>query len=133
MSTSLRKKAVAGIAGRKYDSKEYKISPISDIYGVDVFNLKTMKDFLPKPVYQSLLATIRRGDTLNAEIADEVANAMKRWAIGKGASHYTHWFQPLTGSTAEKHDSFIEPVLTLRDLTSAPVKTRPASNFSLIK
>ena len=109
MNTSLRKKALAGIAARKYESKKYEISPISEIYGKDVFNLRTMKDFLPKPVYKSLLATIREGESLKADISDEVANAMKRWAISKGASHYTHWFQPLTGSTAEKHDSFIEP------------------------
>jgi len=110
MSCSLRKKALSNIAARKVnDVKKIDDTSISDIYGIDVFNLKTMKDFLPKPIYKSLLATIREGDNLNPEISDEVANAMKRWAISKGASHYTHWFQPLTGSTAEKHDSFIEP------------------------
>ncbi len=109
MNNSLRKKAVSSIAARKYEGIEAKPIPISDIYGSDVFSLKTMKDFLPKPIYKSLLATIRKGESLNADIADEVANAMKRWAISKGATHYTHWFQPLTGSTAEKHDSFIEP------------------------
>ena len=109
MSISQRKKALSNIAARKYRDKELEQTSILDIYGKDVFNLKTMKDFLPAPAYKSLLATIRKGESLNAEIADEVANAMKRWAISKGASHYTHWFQPLTGSTAEKHDSFIEP------------------------
>ncbi|OGV18322.1 MAG: glutamine synthetase [Lentisphaerae bacterium GWF2_38_69] len=68
-----------------------------------------MKDYLAKPVYKSLLLTIQKGETLKTDIADEVANAMKRWAISKGATHYTHWFQPLTGTTAEKHDSFIVP------------------------
>ena len=109
MSISQRRKALSNIAARKYEDKDFERTSILEIYGVDVFNLKTMDDFLPKPAYKSLLATIRKGESLNAEIADEVANAMKRWAISKGASHYTHWFQPLTGSTAEKHDSFIEP------------------------
>jgi len=109
MSSSQRRKALSNIAAMKQDDKSTEKISILDIYGKDVFSLKTMKDFLAKPVYKSLLATIKKGETLNAEIADEVANAMKRWAINKGASHYTHWFQPLTGSTAEKHDSFIEP------------------------
>ena len=107
---SLRKDAVANISARPFPKvgNERKKS-ISDIYGEDVFNIKTMKDYLPKPVYKALLSTIRNGTTIDASIADDVANAMKRWALSKGASHYTHWFQPLTGSTAEKHDSFIEP------------------------
>jgi glutamine synthetase len=109
MSFSQRRKALSNIAARKFLDKKSQQASILDIYGKDVFSLKTMKDFLAKPVYKSLVSTIRKGETLNAEIADEVANAMKRWAISKGASHYTHWFQPLTGSTAEKHDSFIEP------------------------
>jgi glutamine synthetase len=112
MGMNLRKQAIASIAAKVSPEK---ISPrektITEIYGEDVFNLKTMKDFLPKPVYKKLVNTIDQGATLDAGIADEVANAMKRWAINKGASHYTHWFQPLTGSTAEKHDSFIEPDL----------------------
>jgi glutamine synthetase len=109
MNISLRKIALANIAARNGRKEDKRPNRVSELYGEDVFSLKTMKDFLPKPVYKSLLATIKKGDSLNAEIADEVANAMKRWAISKGASHYTHWFQPLTGSTAEKHDSFIEP------------------------
>ncbi len=109
MSISQRRKALSNIASRRYEVKKFEQTSILDIYGKNVFSLKTMKDFLAKPVYKSLLGTIKKGESLNAEIADEVANAMKRWAISKGASHYTHWFQPLTGSTAEKHDSFIEP------------------------
>ena len=107
---SLRKDAVANIAARAFPKVgSEREEAISDIYGEDVFNIRTMKDYLPKPVYKALLSTIRNGSTIDAAIADDVANAMKRWALGKGASHYTHWFQPLTGSTAEKHDSFIEP------------------------
>ncbi len=108
---SLRKSAIANIASRKSEKGTGMDKPINEIYGEDVFNLKAMKDYLPKPVYKKLLSTIKNGTTLDAKIADDVANAMKRWAINKGASHYTHWFQPLTGSTAEKHDSFIEPDL----------------------
>ena len=107
---SLRKQAIASVAGKPSDPKgPGREKAISEIYGEDVFNVKTMKDYLPKPVYKKLLDTIRKGVVIDASIADDVANAMKRWAISKGASHYTHWFQPLTGSTAEKHDSFIEP------------------------
>jgi glutamine synthetase len=110
MSMNLRKQAIASIAAKVSPEKvSAREKQITEIYGSDVFNLKTMKDFLPKPVYKKLFDTINKGTTLDASIADDVANAMKRWAISKGASHYTHWFQPLTGSTAEKHDSFIEP------------------------
>ena len=110
MSTTLRKQAIASIASKPAPAKgPGRDKSISDIYGEDVFNLKTMKDYLPKGVYKQLLSTIKKGTTLDGKIADEVASAMKDWAIKKGASHYTHWFQPLTGSTAEKHDSFIEP------------------------
>lgn len=110
MSESLRKQALASISSRKRAGNGTgREKPIAEIYGEDVFNLKTMKDYLPKPVYKKLISTIKNGVPLDSKIADDVANAMKRWAITKGASHYTHWFQPLTGSTAEKHDSFIEP------------------------
>ncbi len=75
-----------------------------------VFNDDVMRERLPKEVYKSLTRTIATGGTIDASIADVVASAMKDWAIEKGATHYTHWFQPLTGVTAEKHDSFISPV-----------------------
>jgi glutamine synthetase len=81
----------------------------SDLYGENVFNIKCMRDYLSEKTYQSLSATIFDGTTLDPSIADEVAEAMKNWAIGRGATHFTHWFQPLTGTTAEKHDSFIQP------------------------
>ena len=81
----------------------------SESYGSLVFNDHVMKQRLPEATYKSLHATIRRGAPLDADIAAEVAAAMKDWAIENGATHYTHWFQPLTGSTSEKHDSFIEP------------------------
>ena len=78
-------------------------------YGEDVFNLASMKEFLPSAVYEKLLKTVRERAPLDAAIAGDVAQAMKEWAIAKGATHYTHWFQPLTGGTAEKHDAFLEP------------------------
>ncbi|HJH05149.1 glutamine synthetase III [Victivallis vadensis] len=78
-------------------------------YGEDVFNLASMKEFLPSAVYEKLLKTVRERAPLDAAIAGDVAHAMKEWAIAKGATHYTHWFQPLTGGTAEKHDAFLEP------------------------
>ena len=78
-------------------------------FGIDVFNEETMKQRLPKNVFKALKKTIAEGKELDSSIADVVASAMKDWAIEKGATHYTHWFQPMTGITAEKHDSFISP------------------------
>lgn len=80
---------------------------VSEIFGSDVFNDTVMKERLPKKIYEELKRTIDGGEELSPLVADVVANAMKDWAIEKGATHYTHWFQPLTGITAEKHDSFI--------------------------
>ncbi|HPO50222.1 MAG TPA: glutamine synthetase III, partial [Spirochaetota bacterium] len=81
-----------------------------DIFGENVFSEKVMRERLPKDTYKSLKKTIDEGVPLDPKAADVVANAMKDWAIERGATHYTHWFQPLTGITAEKHDSFINPV-----------------------
>jgi glutamine synthetase len=82
---------------------------LTEVFGSNVFNDKVMKQLLPKEIYRALKATIEKDVPLRPEVADVVANAMKDWAIKKGATHYTHWFQPLTGITAEKHDSFIAP------------------------
>ncbi len=83
---------------------------LPEIYGSMVFNDTVMRQRLPKEVYKSLTQTIATGKTIDVSIANVVANAMKDWATEKGATHYTHWFQPLTSVTAEKHDSFIAPV-----------------------
>lgn len=83
---------------------------ITEIFGSLVFNDTVMKHRLPEDTYLALKKTIANGETLNIEIANTVAAAMKDWAIEKGATHFTHWFQPMTGVTAEKHDSFIKPV-----------------------
>ena len=82
---------------------------LTEVFGSNVFNDKVMKQRLPKEAYKALKETIDKDIPLRPDVADVVANAMKDWAIGKGATHYTHWFQPLTGITAEKHDSFISP------------------------
>jgi len=82
---------------------------VADFYGENVFSLKVMRNYLSEKAYKSLSATIQKHGVLDPGIADEVADAMKSWAVSKGATHYTHWFQPLTGTTAEKHDSFISP------------------------
>ena len=86
------------------------MSNISEIFGSMVFNDDVMKERLPEEVYNSIQNTIKNGKHLDLSSANIVANAMKDWAIEKGATHYTHWFQPMTGITAEKHDSFISPV-----------------------
>ncbi len=89
--------------------KENGMLDISKVFGSNVFNEKAMKERLPNDTYKALLKTIEQGAPLTLNVANVVANAMKDWAIEKGATHYTHWFQPLTGTTAEKHDSFISP------------------------
>ena len=85
------------------------ITNVPELFGSMVFNDTVMKERLPKDVYKKLKKTMREGTAIDADVAAVVATAMKDWAISKGATHYTHWFQPMTGITAEKHDSFITP------------------------
>ncbi len=85
------------------------MSKINEIFGSNVFNDSVMKERLPKATYKAIKKTIEDGTTLSPEVADVVAGAMKDWAVEKGATHFTHWFQPMTGITAEKHDAFINP------------------------
>jgi glutamine synthetase len=82
---------------------------VDEIFGADVFSRRVMRQRLPKNVFKSLCRTIDQGSALDPLVADVVAAAMKDWAIENGATHFTHWFQPLTGLTAEKHDSLISP------------------------
>ena len=82
----------------------------SEIFGANVFDLKTMRQFLTKEALNSLVRAINKGDKINRSIADQIASSMKEWAMAKGVTHYTHWFQPLTGATAEKHDAFFETI-----------------------
>jgi glutamine synthetase len=88
----------------EYDGK------VSDLFGKNVFHAEVMREYLPSDAYKSMMESIQNGTRLDRKMADQVASAMKDWAITKGATHYTHWFQPLTGATAEKHDAFFKPV-----------------------
>ncbi len=85
------------------------VQRVDEFFGCDVFGRKVMRQRLPKEAYARLMRTIERGERLDLQVADVVAAAMKDWAIESGATHYTHWFQPLTGLTAEKHDSLVMP------------------------
>ena len=87
----------------------HEVLNVPEIFGSDVFNESTMKERLPVGIYQAWKQCIENGNSLEITVANEIAEAMKVWAIEKGATHYTHWFQPMTGITAEKHDSFITP------------------------
>ncbi|MCF8243954.1 MAG: glutamine synthetase III [Saprospiraceae bacterium] len=82
----------------------------SELYATNVFTSSTAMHYMPKEAYSAVVAAINHGQQIDRKIADQVASGMKSWAISKGATHYTHWFQPLTGATAEKHDAFFEPV-----------------------
>ena len=81
---------------------------VSDYFGCNVFSWNVMQQYLPGETYKSLRESVGKDTTIDRATAEQVASAMKAWALEKGASHYTHWFQPLTGSTAEKHDAFFE-------------------------
>ena len=81
----------------------------NNVFGQNVFTEDVQRQRLPKDVFKRLQETLRRGEPLDTSLADQVAVAMKDWALEKGATHYCHWFQPLTGLTAEKHDSFYSP------------------------
>lgn len=108
MSFSKRYLTINAIAENK--AKEYAKAEKATLehYGEDVFNAKAIREYLPKKSAEKLLNTINNRAQLDPEIAADVAHGMKQWAIERGATHFTHWFQPLTGSTAEKHDSFLE-------------------------
>ena len=82
----------------------------SELFGSNVFNENTMRQYLTKEAFNSVMDAIENGSKINRVVADHISTAMKEWAISKGATHYTHWFQPLTGTTAEKHDAFFEPM-----------------------
>jgi glutamine synthetase len=101
------------LAAAKYDStpageKRSRID-LQEVFGENLFGLHQMKSRMPNAQYEALLSTIQNGTELDPSVADAVAAAMKEWALEKGATHFTHWFQPLTGATAEKHDSFLKP------------------------
>jgi len=108
MST-LRFKALETVLGRT----SVKVNPpsfkVSDYYNSRVFNDAAMKNFLDKEAYEAVIQAIKHGEKIDRKVANQVAAGMKSWAMSYNVTHYTHWFQPLTGSTAEKHDAFFEP------------------------
>lgn len=106
---SLRTIALKEAQTREIPEVKAPSSKISEFYGSNVFDKKKMKEYLSKDVFEKLISSINQGELINHDDANQIAAAMKSWAMSKGATHYTHWFQPLTGTTAEKHDSFFEP------------------------
>ncbi|MGE6219752.1 MULTISPECIES: glutamine synthetase III family protein [Pedobacter] len=106
---SLRTIALKEAQNREIPEIKAPSTKISDFYGSNVFDKKKMKEYLSKDVFEKLISSINQGELINQDDANQIAAAMKAWAMSKGVTHYTHWFQPLTGTTAEKHDSFFEP------------------------
>jgi glutamine synthetase len=103
----LRFKAIENAQNRKpLEVKE--LQKRSDLFGKNVFNENTMRQYLTKEAYKGVMSAIEHGNKIDRKIADQVSSSMKEWALSKGVTHYTHWFQPLTGATAEKHDAFFE-------------------------
>ncbi len=108
--TSLRLRALDEISRREATETVFTDKRISDYFGTDVFDREKMRQYLAREVYQSVIEAIEGGRRIDRKIADQVALGMKTWAMERGATHYTHWFQPLNDSTAEKHDAFFEPI-----------------------
>ncbi|MFA5321790.1 MAG: glutamine synthetase III [Smithella sp.] len=106
----MKKTAPVTASERNYAAGKEKLIPVSEYYGEDTFSYKVMQEKLPKETYKKLMDIINEDKILDVETANIVAHAMKEWAIAKGATHFAHWFQPMTGVTAEKHDSFADPV-----------------------
>lgn len=106
----LRFNALNDVLKRTAKQVDYPSDKISEFYAVNVFTQEKMREYLPKEAYQSVIASINEGTRIDRAIANQVASSMKDWALTKGVTHYTHWFQPLTGATAEKHDSFFTPI-----------------------
>jgi glutamine synthetase-like protein len=106
-----RLNAIAAVTAWQPDGRrtKFKETPIRQLFGINVFSDDVMRSRLPEHIFKAIRNTIRKGAPLDPAVADVVATVMKEWAIEKGATHYTHWFQPMTGLTAEKHDSFLAP------------------------
>src|SRR5881409_2675775 len=109
--SNVRQEAIKHIACAKHQLNrvDFKKTHVKDLFGVNVFNEEVQRQRLPKPMFKALQKTIKQGAPLDPAIADSVAAAMRDWALEKGATHFTHMFQPMTGLTAEKHDSFLVP------------------------
>ena len=109
MSRSDRPHALHAIAARAPEPHAPVERASIEDFGCDVFGEHAIRKYLPKAVADKLLATINAGAPLDPAIAEDVAHGMKEWAVDRGATHFTHWFMPLNGGTAEKHDAFLEP------------------------
>ncbi|SEO94130.1 MULTISPECIES: glutamine synthetase III [unclassified Mucilaginibacter] len=105
---NIRFKALQDVLNRTIPEVKPPAAKISDYFGANVFDKKKMKEYLSTEAYQGIVNSIEKGEAIPRDLAEQIASAMKSWALGKGATHYTHWFQPLTGTTAEKHDAFFE-------------------------
>ncbi len=132
--SSLRFKAVEKVLNRTSIKVNIPSTKVSDYYNSRVFNDAAMKNFLDKEAYEAVCSAIKHGEKIDRKVANQVASGMKNWAMSHGVTHYTHWFQPLTGSTAEKHDAFFEPTEDGRSIEkfagSALVQQEPdASSF----
>ncbi len=107
---TIRFKAIEASMNRQIREVTAPSPKISDYYGINVFNSQVMAEYMPKDIYKQVLNTVDEGKQIDRKITNSVAAAMKAWAMEKNVTHYTHWFQPLTGTTAEKHDAFFEPI-----------------------
>ncbi len=107
---TFRFNALSDVLAREPKEVDYPSNRASNYYATNVFTQEVMREYLPSEAYKSVMASITDGKKLDRKIANQVASSMKDWALTKEASHYTHWFQPLTGATAEKHDSFFTPI-----------------------
>ncbi|HRY99231.1 MAG TPA: glutamine synthetase III, partial [Bacteroidales bacterium] len=119
---------------REKRSVEYPAARISDFFGENTFSLVTMKEYLASEAYAAVMRAREKGERITRGLADQVASSMKAWAMSRGVTHYTHWFHPLTGTTAEKHDAFVFPTFDGRAIEifngSALVQQEPdASSF----
>ncbi len=128
---TLRQQSLMMVQDREKVSFEAPSTKISDYFGSEVFSLAEMKESLAPSVYKKVSVAIEKGTKIDSSSAEEVANAAKAWALAKGVTHYTHWFQPLTGSTAEKHDTFFDALSNIEKFKgSALVQQEPdASSF----
>jgi glutamine synthetase len=127
----IRTRALEMVANRKTERIVPPADKISDYFGVNSFNLNTMKSMLSQHVFRRIAKAIAEGTPIDAEAAEALASSAKNWAISKGTTHYTHWFQPLTGATAEKHDSFFNAISGIEEFKgSTLVQQEPdASSF----
>jgi glutamine synthetase len=107
VTSAARVAAIQLIARKSPLAIESRLQSVPQLFGANVFGLDQMRTRMPDSAHKALRSCMEHGQQLDANLADLVANAMKEWAIERGATHFTHWFQPMTGSTAEKHDSFV--------------------------